>query len=99
MILQEQMDVINWSDVLSPFLVIIILIILIGFMLFLYLKPFTYNYIIILIIFLFSLIIGIESMTYQYLPFNPYLSILFLLIQTIIFFISSLNIIKENIRG
>ena len=98
MILQEQMNVLDWSDVLQPFIVIIVLILLIAFMLFLYLKPFDYNYSVILIVFLFSLIIGIESMTYEYLPFNPYLSIMFLLIQTIIFFISSLKVYENNMR-
>jgi len=98
MILQENMNVLDWSEVLQPFIVMIILILLIGFMFFLYLKPFTYNYLIILIVFLFSLIIGMESMTYEYLPFNPYLSIMFLLIQTIIFLISSFKLYQNNKR-
>jgi len=98
MILQEQMDIVDWNDIIMPFLAIFILIILILLMLFLYLKPFTYNYLIILTVFLFSLIIGMESMSYQYLPFNPYFSILFLLIQTIIFLISSIKIYEKNMR-
>jgi len=98
MLLQEQMDIIDWNNLFEPFLVLFILIILILLMLFLYLKPFTYNYIIILVIFLFSLIIGIESLSYEYLPFNPYLSIMFLLIQTLIFFISSIKVYENNMR-
>jgi len=101
MILQnnETMGIIDWNNIMAPFLVIFILIILIILMLFLYLKPFDYNYLIILTIFLFSLIIGVESMGYEYIPFNPWLSIFFILIQTIIFFISSIKVFENNMRG
>jgi len=100
MILQEDaMGVVDWNSIMAPFLAIFILIILIILLLFVYLKPFAYNYLIILIIFLFSLIIGMESISYEYIPFNPYFSIFFLLIQTIIFFISSLKVLEKNIRG
>jgi len=98
MLFQNEMNIIDWENILMPFLVIIILVLLMGFMLFLYLKPFPYNYLIILIVFLFSLIIGMESITYEYLPFNPYFSIFFLLTQTIIFLISSIKTIENNIR-
>ncbi|GAH57233.1 unnamed protein product, partial [marine sediment metagenome] len=37
----------------------------------------------ILIVFLFSLIIGINSMSLEYIPFNPYVSIFFILFQSV----------------
>lgn len=92
MILQEQMDVMDWESVLMPFLVIIFLIFLMGLMIFLYMKLRVFT--VILTVFLFSLIFGMLSMSFEFLPFTPFISIFFMLFQTIFFLITTLDMIK-----
>lgn len=87
-----QMDVTNWESVLMPFLVIFFLIIMMGLMIYLYMKARIFP--IILIVFLFSLIFGMLSISYELLPFNPFISIFFILFQTIFFLITSIDMFK-----
>jgi len=83
------MEILDWSIVLEPFIALFILIILMIIMTILYLK--IRLFLPILVVFLFSLIIGINSMSYDYIPFNPYFSIFFILFQSVFFIETSLQ--------
>jgi len=85
-----QMEALDWSTVLNPFLNIFILIFFIGLMLILYYKIRIFIYI--LTVFLFSIIIGMTSITMYQTPFTPYLQIFFMLFQGIIFLKFSLEV-------
>lgn len=86
-------DYIDLNTAFQPFLAVFILIILLVIMLILYLK--MRLFLPILVVFLFSLIIGINSMSLEYIPFNPYLSIFFILFQSVIFIETSLQQYKR----
>ena len=62
------------------------------FMVIMYMK--VRIFLVILIIYLFSLIIGINSLSLEYIPFNPYFSIFFILFQSSFFISISLEIYK-----
>jgi len=83
------MEIIDWISVLEPFIALFILIILMILMIILYLK--IRLFLVILVVFLFSIIIGVNAMTYESIPFNPYLSIFFILFQSAIFIETSLQ--------
>ena len=87
------MDTLDWNTVLQPFIALFILIILMIFMVILY--KYVRIWVVILVLFLFSLIIGVYSLSYEYIPFNPYISILFILFQSIFFLIISLEVYKK----
>lgn len=87
------MEVIDWNTILQPFLGVFILIILMIIMVILY--KYVRIWLVILVLFLFSLIIGIDSISYEYIPFNPYTSILFILFQSIFFLLISLEVYKR----
>lgn len=86
----EQMEALDWSSVLNPFLNIIILIFFIGLMLVCFFK--FRVFLVILTIFLFSIIIGVMSIAISEIPFTPYLQIFFILFQGIIFLKFSLEV-------
>lgn len=86
------MEVIDWTIVLQPFLGVFVLIILMIIMIILYWK--IRIWLAILIVFLFSLIIGINSLSLEYIPFNPYFSIFFILFQSSFFIMRSIEIYK-----
>ena len=75
---------------LEPILSVFILIILMVIMLIVYVK--LRIFLVILVIFLLSLIIGITSIMDYSLPFSPYLQILFILFQSVIFIITSIGV-------
>jgi len=80
------MEILDWITVLQPFIglfILIILMILMIIMTILYFKIRFYSPI--LVLFLFSIIIGFNSMIYEYIPFNPYFSIFFILFQSTFF--------------
>jgi hypothetical protein len=85
MLLQENLDMLDWSNIFAPMSTIAIYIIFIALMIivlhFEKIRIFT----IVLVIFLFSIVIGILSMSIQELPFNPYLPLFFILFQSILF--------------
>lgn len=83
------MEILDWSTVLEPFIALFILIILMIIMAILYLK--IRLFLPILVVFLFSLIIGFNSISYEYIPFNPYFSIFFILFQSVFFIETSLQ--------
>lgn len=89
------MNQLDWSLVLIPFLSIFIIIVLLLLMLYLYLK--ARNFLIILVVYLFSLIIGISSLTTLYIPFTPFIQIFFILFQTVIFILTAITLI-DNMR-
>jgi len=73
------MEILNWDSILAPFIIITIFLSLIITMIFIYKK--IKIWIFVLFVFLISLIIGINTSSLNYIPFNPYLSIFFILIQ------------------
>ena len=83
------MEILDWTMVLEPFIALFILIILMIIMTILYLK--IRLFLPILVVFLFSLIIGFNSISYEFIPFNPYFSIFFILFQSIFFIETSLQ--------
>ena len=87
------MDFLDLNTAFQPFLAIFILIILLTIMLILYLK--MRLFLPILVVFLFSLIIGFNSISLEYIPFNPYVSIFFILFQSVIFIETSLQQYKR----
>ena len=89
------MEILDWSTVLEPFIALFVLIILMILMLILYLK--IRIFLAILLLFLFSLIIGINAMSYEFIPFNPYLSIFFMLFQSVFFLMTSLQL-YDNLK-
>ena len=86
------MEILDWNTVLQPFLGVFVLLILMVIMVILYWK--IRIWIAILIVFLFSLIIGVNSLTLEYIPFNPYFSIFFILFQSSFFIVRSIEIYK-----
>lgn len=83
-------------DLLGFFPIMTLLVIMFLFMLmvFCYLK--IRVFIVILVIYLFSLVIGLSSMSESIIPFTPYLQIFFLLFQTVIFTITSLEVFRNE---
>lgn len=86
------MEVLDWNTVLQPFLGVFVLIILMIIMVILY--KYIRIWLVILIVFLFSLIIGVNSLALEYIPFNPYLSIFFILFQSCFFIVISIETYK-----
>lgn len=92
----NEMELLDWNIVLQPFLAIIILLILLIIMMILCLK--TRLFLPILVVFLFSLIIGFNSIALENIPLNPYLSIFFILFQSVMFIETSLQQYKTTKR-
>lgn len=90
MILQNEMTSLDWNVVFAPALNIFILVLFIALMLIAYYK--IKRFIVVLFIFLFSLIIGVLAISTVELPFNPYLPIFFMLLQTIFFIMFTLEV-------
>ena len=88
-----QIDTLDWHIVLEPFLSILILIVLMLIMVIIY--RYIRIWLAILVLFLFSLIIGINSIGIENIPFNPYISIFFILFQSIFFILMSLKVYKR----
>jgi len=86
-------DYLDLNTAFQPFLAVFILVILLVIMIILYLK--MRLFLPILVVFLFSLIIGINSMSLEYIPFNPYVSVFFILFQSVIFIETSLQQYKR----
>ncbi|MBA7496344.1 hypothetical protein ES702_06944 [subsurface metagenome] len=80
--------------ILEPILAIFTLVILMVLMIFFYNKKRLYP--VILVIYLFSLVIGMAAMEVGYMPFSPYLQIFFLLIQTVIFVLTSVDLYTKT---
>jgi len=77
-----------------PLMTFFVIIFLFALMLFCYLK--IRVFLLILAIYLFSLIIGLSAMNESIVPFTPFLQIFFLLFQTIIFTIVSIEVFSKN---
>lgn len=98
MILQDynftgQYDLLGFYPLMTFFAIIF----LFGLMVFCYLK--IRVFVLILGIYLFSLVIGFNAMSESVIPFTPYLQIFFLIFQTIIFVLVSIDTFKnENKR-
>lgn len=95
MILQNYTNIVDLSSSITPILSLFFIIFLIGIMIFCYLKMRVF--LVILTIYLFSLIIGIMFLSLENIPFTPYLQIFFILIQSVIFIVVSLEL-YENIK-
>lgn len=70
------------------------LIFLLGLMIFCYLK--IRVFVVILVIYGFSLIIGIMAFSESIIPFTPFLQIFFLIFQTIIFIITTIETFEKK---
>jgi len=90
-------EVIPQYDLLGfyPIMVLFVIIFLFGLMIFCYLK--IRVFVVILGIYLFSLIIGILALSESIIPFTPYLQIFFLIFQTIIFIIVSIEVFNKEV--
>lgn len=78
-----------------PLMTFFVIIFLFAIMIFCYLK--IRVFVVILAIYLFSLVIGITAMNESIIPFTPFLQLFFLLFQTIIFVITSIEVFgNEN---
>lgn len=82
----------NMTDILTPIFSLLFLIFLMILMIFIYMK--VRIWLVILVLFLFSLIIGIYSLSLEYIPFNPYFSIFFILFQSVLFIKRSLEVYR-----
>lgn len=88
-----QLDFLESIDILLPILSFFLMIFLMLIMLYLFLKYRIWY--LILVIELFSLIIGINALGVEGIPFTPYFQILFLIFQTFIFFIACFEVINK----
>jgi len=86
------MEVLNPNTILQPFLITFSLIILMIIMVYLYKK--TKIWLVIFLMFLLSLLIGINIILLDYIPFNPYISIGFILFQFIFFILITIKMFK-----
>ena len=86
------MEILDSNTILQPFIAIFILIILMVIMVSLYKK--VKIWLVIFIMFILSLLIGIYSLSLDYIPFNPYLSIGFVLFQFIFLILISIKVYK-----
>ena len=88
------MEIVNLTSILSVFILFLIMIITI----IVYFK--IRIFLIILVIYSFSLIIGMSALSETSIPFSPYLQIFFLLFESVIFLMTSIEVysdIKEKI--
>lgn len=82
----------DYSDLLFPIFAVIIIIFLMLLMVYLYRKVGIWY--LSLGILMFSIIIGINSLSFNSIPFTPYFQSFFILFQTIIFLIHSIEMYK-----
>ena len=82
--------------ILTPILTILILFVLMGLMIYFYRKLRVFP--IILVVYLFSLVIGTMSIGEGIIPYTPYFQFFFLLIQTIFFMLTALNLFTKKKR-
>jgi len=92
----NMLDYFNIFKLLQPLFSVIILIILMLIMVSLYRK--VKIWLVIFIMFILSLLIGINSLLLDYIPFNPYLSIGFILFQFTFFILISIKLYKRYKR-
>jgi len=90
------MNTLDINTIVQPFILIFILIILMIIMVILYTR--MKIWLVIFIMFILSLIIGINLLHLNYIPFNPYLSIGFILFQFIFLILISIKLYKRYIR-
>ena len=91
-----EMDVVDWATVFSPMLSSMFVIVLIALMLIAYVR--FRIFLVILTIFLFSLVIGMESITVNDMPFTPFIQIFFMLFQTIFFILTVFKTFLGDVR-
>jgi len=90
--LTDQFDLLG----VYPIMTLFIIVFLFALMLFCYLK--IRVFIVILGIYLFSLIIGILALSESIIPFTPYIQIFFLIFQTLIFIIVSIETFQKEVK-
>lgn len=88
-----QLGEVDLGNILTPFLSIGVLLVLILFMGYCYMK--LRNFAIYTVVFIFSIIFGVSSLELKYLPFTPYLQIFFILIQTTLYLIMTIEMIEK----
>lgn len=85
-----QYDLLGYYPVMS----LLFIVFLTMLMVFCYLRMRVF--VLMLIIFVFSLIIGVNSMSETIIPFTPYLQLFFLLFQTTLFVMVSIDTFKKS---
>ena len=85
-----QFDLLGFYPLMSFFAILF----LFALMLFCYIK--IRVFLVILVIYLFSLVIGITAFNESVIPFTPFLQIFFLVFQSIIFIIVSIEVFSKN---
>jgi hypothetical protein len=82
MIYQDTMNVIDWSQVFAPVIVLFMMVMLIILMI--YFMKVKDKFSIILLIYFFSLAVGIGSINIPTFPLNPYFQIFFILFMSLL---------------
>ena len=96
MILQNYTNIVDMTSMITPFLSLFFILFLIGMMLLCYAK--FRVFLLILVIYLFSLIIGVMFLEIENIPFTPYVQIFFILFQSCIFIVVSIEL-YENVKS
>lgn len=86
----------EFTNLLTPILGIVILIVLMIVMFQLYIK--ARRFLPVLVVFIFSIVIGMNSLTESNIPFTPYFQIFFIIFQSVFFLMTSLDLYKD-IKG
>ena len=87
------MDLLIMNDILKPIIIIVIFLSLIITMIFVY--RIIKIWIFVLFIFLISLILGISTLSLNYIPFNPYTSTFFILTQLLFLIVKTIKVFKR----
>ena len=87
------MDLLSMNDILKPIIIIVIFLSLIITMIFVY--RIIKIWIFVLFIFFISLILGLSTLSLDYIPFNPYVSTFFILIQLSFLIVKTIKVFKR----
>ena len=87
------MDLLTMNDILKPIIIIVIFFSLIITMIFVY--RIIKIWIFVLFIFFISLILGLSTLSLDYIPFNPYVSTFFILIQLLFLIVKTIKVFKR----
>lgn len=82
----------NYESIFSPIVSAFILVFLMVSMVYLY--RYQRFFLLVFIVWLFSVVFGLISISNFWLPFTPYFQIFFMLIQTVYFFLTALDLFE-----
>jgi hypothetical protein len=92
-----QMDIFDMQYLIAPVFSVLMLAILLILMVFFYTKKRVF--VIILAIFLFSIILGVDSLNVDGIPFTPWFQVFFIVIQTVFFIMTAVNVYQLKYGG